>query len=101
MADSDSDFDTTDRYSANLEGMQDTFHENDILNDDTNILTINEDSQSISVIDDNETIDGTRLIEDGRPNEEEDIEVCFYHHVSANLHHRRGEQRMNYDTVNI
>ena len=101
MADSDSDFDTTDRYSANLEGMQDAFHENDILNDDTNVLTINEDSQSISVIDDNETIDGTRLIEDGRPNEEEDIEVCLYHHVSANLHHRRGEQRMNYDTVNI
>ena len=76
MADSD-DFDTTERYSANLEGIQDEFNENDILNDDTNVLTLNEDSQCISVIDDSETIDEARLLEDGRPNEEEDIEVCF------------------------
>ena len=82
MADLD-DFDTT-RYSANLEGIQGSFDENDMLNDDTNVLTLNGDAQSISVTDDNETVDETRLMEHGRPNEEDDIEVCYYHHVSTN-----------------
>ena len=75
MADSDCEFEVRERFPPNLDDMQGTYTQNDMLDDDTNVLNLNDEHQSASTIDDNETADETRLGDNDEKQNEEEVEV--------------------------
>ena len=74
MAAIDSDLEEVGPFSANLDDLQATYDENDMLQDDTNVLNLDEGQPSGSTADGSEIAEAEMMDDEA---EEDGIEVCY------------------------